>query len=363
MSRTVKKAISLSDDELAEVFGILRGGVPTQTAFRNATILKLAHQGKTPTEIANEVKISRQSVHKVINKYFQHGISACWADLERSGRPVTITDEAKRYVVDLAGIKPNTLGYHYELWSVNLLREHIKKHCSEQGFPELCNVSKSTVWQILYKQESNTHKIKYYLERTADKVAESTDNVLVLYKEVSIAVAQDLKDDCLYVSYNKKDQCPTIKHSLASPDFEYKSHSSLYLLIGIDLLSGKVKALVRERHRSYEFVELLKLLDATYAKGKLIKVVLDNNRARTSKETQAYIESKPQRFEFVLNPKNGSWLNIIEAWFDKLAILQLQGIRAANKQELERLIMDCIELINKTPMAPRWKCTLNDIDV
>ena len=96
MSRPVKKAISLSDDELAEVFGILRGGVPTQTSFRNATILKLAHQGKTQTEIANEVKISRQSVHKVINKYFQHGISACWADLERSGRPVTITDVAQR---------------------------------------------------------------------------------------------------------------------------------------------------------------------------------------------------------------------------------------------------------------------------
>ena len=56
-------------------------------------------------------------------------------------------------------------------------------------------------------------------------------------------------------------------------------------------------------------------------------------------------------------------LNIIEDWFDKLAILQLQGLRAANKQELERCIIDCLELINETPMAPRWKCNLNDIDV
>ena len=90
---------------------------------------------------------------------------------------------------------------------------------------------------------------------------------------------------------------------------------------------------------------------------------MSDNRARTSKETQSYIESKPQCFEFVLNPKQGVWLNIIEAWFDKLACLLLQDIRAANKKELKRCIMDCIELINETPMAPRWTCTLNDIDV
>src|SRR6478736_2901417 len=33
---------------------------------------------------------------------------------------------------------------------------------------------------------------------------------------------------------------------------------------GIDLLTGKVHALVRDRHRSRDFIEFLKLLDATY---------------------------------------------------------------------------------------------------
>ena len=34
------------------------------------------------------------------------------------------------------------------------------------------------------------------------------------------------------------------------------------LAAGIDLLTGKVRALVRDRHRSREFIEFLKLLDA-----------------------------------------------------------------------------------------------------
>jgi hypothetical protein len=36
------------------------------------------------------------------------------------------------------------------------------------------------------------------------------------------------------------------------------------LLAGIDLLTGKVHALVKDRHRSREFIEFLELLDAAY---------------------------------------------------------------------------------------------------
>ena len=37
---------------------------------------------------------------------------------------------------------------------------------------------------------------------------------------------------------------------------------TLSLFAGIDLLTGKVHALVKDRHRSREFVEFLKLLNA-----------------------------------------------------------------------------------------------------
>jgi hypothetical protein len=35
-------------------------------------------------------------------------------------------------------------------------------------------------------------------------------------------------------------------------------------LAGIDLLTGQVHALVRDRHRSREFIKFLKLLDTAY---------------------------------------------------------------------------------------------------
>jgi hypothetical protein len=52
-----------------------------------------------------------------------------------------------------------------------------------------------------------------------------------------------------------------------SRDHEYQRHRTLSLLAGIDLLTGKVHALVKDRHRSREFIEFLRLLNAAYPAG------------------------------------------------------------------------------------------------
>ena len=54
-------------------------------------------------------------------------------------------------------------------------------------------------------------------------------------------------------------------------DHEYKRHGTVSLLAGIDLLMGKVHALVRDRHRSREFTEFLKLLDVAYPASTAVK--------------------------------------------------------------------------------------------
>ena len=55
---------------------------------------------------------------------------------------------------------------------------------------------------------------------------------------------------------------PSGVHATFARDHEYKRHGTLSLLAGIDLLTGKVHALVKDRHRSREFIDFLKLLDA-----------------------------------------------------------------------------------------------------
>jgi transposase len=57
--------------------------------------------------------------------------------------------------------------------------------------------------------------------------------------------------------------------------------------------------------------------------------------AHTSKETTKWLLSKSGRFEFVFTPKHGSWLNIIEMFFSKIARSFLRHIRVETKQELK----------------------------
>src|ERR1700752_5547635 len=126
-------------------------------------------------------------------------------------------------------------------------------------------------------------------------------------------------------------------------------------MAGIDLITGKVHALVKDRHRSREFVEFLTLLDAAYSPDTAIHLILDNHSAHISKETRAWIAAQPAgRFEFTFTPKPGSWLNLIEGFFSQLPRSVLRHIRVASKQELKERIMLGIKDVNRHPVVHTW---------
>jgi len=78
-------------------------------------------------------------------------------------------------------------------------------------------------------------------------------------------------------------------HPTICRDHEYKRHGTVTLMAGIDLLTGQVHALVKDRQRSREFIEFLGLLDAAYPAATAIKIILDNHSAHISKETKAWL--------------------------------------------------------------------------
>jgi transposase len=144
-------------------------------------------------------------------------------------------------------------------------------------------------------------------------------------------------------------------------DHEYKRHGTVSLLAGIDLLTGKVHALVRDRHRSREFIEFLKLLDAAYPARTAIKLILDNHSAHISKETRTWLAARPAgRFEFTFTPTHGFWLNLTEGFFSKFARSVLRHIRVTSKQELKERIMAGIADVNRYPVIHTWSYKLAD---
>lgn len=144
------------------------------------------------------------------------------------------------------------------------------------------------------------------------------------------------------------------KAATVSRDYEYVRHGTVSILAGIDLNSGHIFARTEDRHRSVEFITLLKDIDAYYPPEAIIRVVLDNHSAHSSKETMAYLATRPGRCEYVHTPKHGSWLNLIECAFSKMARTFLRHIRVKSLDELKTRILKGIDEMNQTPVVFRW---------
>ena len=121
------------------------------------------------------------------------------------------------------------------------------------------------------------------------------------------------------------------------------------ILAGIDLHSGDIFGNVEARHRRVEFIALLKRLDAYYAPEAIIRVALDNHSTHICKETMAYLGNRPGRFEYVHTPNHGSWLNLIECAFSKMARTFLRPIRVASVDEIKTRILKGIDEFNYSP--------------
>lgn len=135
-------------------------------------------------------------------------------------------------------------------------------------------------------------------------------------------------------------------------DHEHVRHGTVSILVGIDLHFRHIFANIEDRHRSIEFVGLLKLLYAHYPKDAIIRVVLDTPSAHISKETMAYLSSRPVCFEYVHTPKLR--LNLIKCAFLKTARTFLRHIRVTSKIDLKQRILKRIAEINASPVVFRW---------
>jgi len=148
-----------------------------------------------------------------------------------------------------------------------------------------------------------------------------------------------------------------------SRDYEYRRYGTLSILAGIDLLTGRIIGIVRPRHRSREFIELLEKIDASYPSDWTIRLILDNHSSHTSKETMRYLRSKPGRFELVFTPKHASWLNLIEIFFSKMTRAFLRHIRVNSKEELRRRILQYWDELNREPVVFHWPCKLDQVTI
>src|ERR1700758_550342 len=251
------------------------------------------------------------------------------------------------------------------------LWRRMRDHGPRAGHPSLANLAQGTVCKILAAHEVKPHKVRYYLERRDPEFEPKMAEVLCVYREVEMrrAVSGGAAQEpaIAVISYDEKPGIQAIgtvapdlrpvpgTHPTISRDHEYKRHGTVTLMAGIELLSGQVHALVKDRHRSREFIEFLTMLEAASPAATAIQIILDNHSAHVSQETKAWLAARPEgRFRFVFTPKHGSWLNLVEGFFAKMARSVPRRIRVASKNELKARILAYLDDLNREPVIHTW---------
>ena len=370
-TKSGRAALVLTEENRAKLSELAASRTaPTREVERAAVLLKYA-EGLSITEIKRQLGVSRPMIYKCVDKALAAGVQQGLKDTYHRPHEPEITEAAKAWVVSLACAKPKDLGLAAELWSISALARYVSQHAEASGFSRLAKAGKSTVWRILDENDLKPHKISYYLEKRDPDFDRKMHEVLMVYRDVSLyaeGAVHDGRPNPIYtVSVDEKPGVQAI--GLTAPDlppvpgkapnvgrdYEYVRHGTVSILAGIDLNSGHVFANVEDRHRSREFIDLLKSMDAYYPSEAIIRVVLDNHSAHISRETMAYLATQPGRFEYVHTPKHGSWLNLIECAFSKMARTFLRHIRVTSIADLKARILKGIDEMNATPVVFRWK--------
>jgi len=369
--KSKRSKLVLTPEEVKERHQLSQSRTSPSREVQRAQILRRYHAGETITAIARALRITRKSVGKWIARGLALGMKAALKDTYHRPRAPVITEEAKAWVVHLACSKPKELGYAAELWTRKALAQHVRQHAVEAGHPSLARAAKATVHRILAAQPLHPEKVTYYLEHRDPNFEATMREVLLVYQEVALQNGtpspEGVPPPVVTVSVDEKPGLPAIantapdlppvpgRHPTLARDHEYQRLGTCSIWAGLDLHNGHVTARVERRHRSREFIALLKDLDNYYAPDWTIRLILDNHSAHLSKETQAFLATRPNRFKYVLTPTHGSWLNIVETLFGKMARTFLRHIRVQSWDELRRRILQGITEINAEPVVHRWK--------
>ncbi len=142
----------------------------------------------------------------------------------------------------------------------------------------------------------------------------------------------------------------------ARREFEYVRHGTAAVLVAFGVNTGDVTALVRRRHRSAEFIELLESLHRSVPKGQVIHLILDPVRMHASAEVALYLYYRPGRFALHWLPLHASWLSFVEAWFAILSKKCLKRAELADFAAAERTITAFVATYNAHHAKPfTWK--------
>lgn len=313
---------------------------------QRARVILLAADGKTSTDIAREVDLSRRMVSVWRQRYASAGLAGL-EDQPRSGRPRVYSPAERLRVVETACTSTPPGETH---WSVRSLAT-------------ATGIGKNTVHRILQENRLQPHRVGTFSQSPDPDFVAKVMDVVGLYTnppENAVVLCVDEKTQVQALDRTQP-KLPMRPDQIERQTHDYKRNGTVQLFAALEVHAGRVTPRIEERHRSREFIAFMQQVARTYPKGK-IHVILDNVSTHRSDEVQRWhAQRRNRRIVFHFIPTYSSWLNLVEVLF---SLVQTKVIRRGtfpSKDDLTAKLLAYIQRFNDEKRPFSWTKGAGDI--
>jgi transposase len=316
-----------------------------QALALRARMILLCGAGRSNTEVAAELRITKQTVGKWRQRFLDKRLDGL-LDEPRPGTPRKLSDADVERVLALTLESAPRNATH---WSTRSLAE-------ASG---LSRASVHRIWKAFALQPHRTETFKLskdplFIDKVRDIVGlylNPPDRALVLcVDEKSQIQALDRSQPLLPM---RPGQAERRSH-------DYKRHGTTSLFAALDVKTGRLIGELHRRHRSVEFRQFLDTIDAVVPDRFDIHLVLDNYGTHKTPLIHRWLVKRP-RFHLHFTPTGTSWINQVERWFALLTEKRLRRSAFRSTRELETAIRQYVDQHNEQPKPFRWTKTADQI--
>ena len=313
-------------------------------AFRARIILECA-SGASNAAVAAKLRTTGFTVGLWRNRFISEGVVGL-GDEPRPGAPREIGDEKIEQVVRLT-LEKTPKGVTH--WSSRML-------AAKTG------LSQSTISRVWRAFGLKPHRTENFQLSSDPLLIDKVRDIVGLYLEPphhALVLCVDEKSQIQALSRTQP-VLPMRAGQLERRTHDYQRHGVTSLFAALDIATGNVLGKCYRRHRSAEFLDVLKRIDAAVPADMEVHLVLDNYGTHKTAMVRQWLQKRP-RYHLHFTPTHASWLNQVERWFALLTQRQIKRASLRSVQELEAAIREFIAAHNQQPKPFHWTKSADQI--
>jgi len=345
MNGRPKAQLVLSESEREQLEALTLRRKTAQALALRARIVLACAAGADNKVVAARQRVTQQTVSKWRARFVEQRLDGL-LDAPRPGAPRTI-DDSRVDAVIAKTLESVPAGATH--WSTRSMAR-------DAG---LSQTAVSRIWRAFGLQP---HRQETFKLSSDPLFVEKVRDIVGLYLDPPIKAMVLCVDEKSQIQALDRTQ-PLLPLAPGIPErrtHDYARHGTTTLFAALDIATGEVIGELHRRHRSGEFLQFLRTIEANVPPQMNIHLVMDNYGTHKTPTIRAWFARNP-RFHVHFTPTSASWLNQVERWFATLTQNYIRRGTHRSTRQLEQAIRQYLDLNNARPKPFVWSKSADDI--